>query len=154
MTKHREYGTTKEVVARLINHVGPKRASVLLGVGLSSVYGYCDPDSATQATFDQIRRLTLASNAPHAAEDLASLSGGAFMPTQCDTSNISDLGAAASSSHGDLIAALVASLADGVIKPREASSLLEKIDPLLRVLTTMRASLAQIARTPKEEPHE
>jgi hypothetical protein len=145
MMKPRDYGTTKEIVARLVHEIGPKRVGFLLGVSGSSIYGYCDPDCSTQATFDQVRRLTDASKFPNAAEDLAMLAGGVFMPVApCDAA-LMEIAAQSAQQHGEFISSLILAMRDGTITDKEARDVLAHLDELLRVVVSMRAKIAAMA---------
>jgi hypothetical protein len=144
MTKVREYGTTKEVVARLFQKIGHKHAAMLLGIGISSAYSYCDPDCATQATFDHVRRLTAATGNISAAEDLAQLAGGVFMPIDPDAATAVELASRSAEDHARMISALIVAVADGQITPKECGTLLEESGKLLRVIVALRVKLNAI----------
>lgn len=76
----REVGSTKEVVERLYREAsGTKQVSFKLGIGLSTAATYSDPGARQQISFDQVRRLT-GPGVTAAAEDLAAIAGGHFVP--------------------------------------------------------------------------
>lgn len=58
-TKPREYGSTKALVARLIDEAGgAKQAAFIVERASSQVYAYADPDVDAQISLDMARRLS------------------------------------------------------------------------------------------------
>lgn len=80
-TKSRDYGTTKELVARIIDECdGVKNAAFLGGRAASQVYAYADPAVDAQMPLDMAMRLSVAAKSTTLAEHIAAISGGVFMP--------------------------------------------------------------------------
>lgn len=66
------YATTKDAVTRLVHDAGgAKPAAFVLERRERGIYEYCDPDHDAQMSFDQVRRLTVATGSTAAAEILA-----------------------------------------------------------------------------------
>lgn len=144
-TKPRDYGTTKAVVARLIDDAGgAKQAAFIVERAASHVYAYADPDVDAQMTLDMARRLAAATDSNALAEDAAALAGGVFMPIRPDESALSDIAASNAHEHGRVMTGLFAAMADKHVSSREARDLLPKVDDHLRSLVAMRAKLVSI----------
>jgi hypothetical protein len=147
MTKQRDYGTTKDIVTRLVDEAGGvKRAAFLLGRAVSRVYELCDPAREDQMSFEAVRKLTEFTGATAAAEDLAALAGGVFMPIEIDDGDLSRLAADKAHEHGRVTTQLFVALGDGNISPDEARDLLKHVDVELRALMAMRAKLVSLAK--------
>ena len=144
-TKPREYGTTKELVARLIDEAGGvKRAAFLCGRAPSQVYAYAGPDVDSQMSLAMARRLSAVAKSSTLADDAAAISGGVFMPVAPSNDPISELSAKSAEEHGELMSALMRALGDGKITGDEARELLAELDGNLRALVAMRAKLVAI----------
>ena len=145
LTKPREYGSTKELVARLIDECGGvKRAAFLGGRAASQVYAYADPAVDAQMSLDMARRLSVACGSSLLAEDLATIAGGVFMPIKPSSDPLHELSAKNAEEHGELTAALMRALSDGVVTPNEARELLAELDQNLRALISIRATLVSM----------
>ncbi len=143
--KPRDYGTTKELVARLIDEAGGvKRAAFLGGRAASQVYAYADPAVDAQMSLDIARRLSAASGSATLAEDAAAIAGGVFMPIAPSNDPLSELSAKSAEEHGELTAALMRACADDKISPDEARGLLDELDQNLRALVSIRAKLVSM----------
>lgn len=140
--KPRPYATTKDVVARLIGEAGGvKRAAFALDRSETQIYAYTDPQEQHQATYDQVRRLTSPA-AVSAAEDLAALAGGMFVPGQASCGRtLLDLSASASEEFGVAIAALMRALADNRVTADERPKVRRELDEVLTVLIATRNRL-------------
>lgn len=144
-TKARDYGTTKELVARIIDECGGvKQAAFLGGRAASQVYAYADPAVDAQMPLDIALRLSAASNSTTLAEHAAAMAGGVFMPVQPMTDPLAGLSAKSAKEHGHLMASLIEALQDGSISARERADLLERIDQSVRTLVSARAKLAGV----------
>lgn len=141
-TKPRPYATTKDVIARLVGESGGvKRVSFTLDRSETQVYAYTDPQEQHQANYDQVRRLT-SPDATAAAEDLAALAGGIFVPGgAASRQSLHDLGAAASEEFGKAAAALFRALSDNRITHDERPSVRKGLDDVLVVLVATRNRL-------------
>jgi hypothetical protein len=145
-TKPREYGSTKDVVGRLIADAGgAKHAAFILERAASQVYAYADPDVDAQISLDMARRLAAVTGSIALAEDIAALAGGIFMPIKAAPDAITELSAKSSEEHGDLMGALMRAAADGVIDECEARDLLQRCDQHLRAVVALRAKLVGLA---------
>ncbi len=146
MTKPRDYGSTKDIVTRLVDEAGGvKRAAFLLGRAVSRVYELCDPANGDQMSYDAVRKLTEFGGATAAAEDLAARAGGVFMLIARADDHISELSAKSAEEHGELIGALMRATGDGRIDEREARELLKECDQHLRAVVALRAKLVSLA---------
>ncbi len=146
--KPREYASTKDVVTRLIDQAGGiKRAAFVLERSPTQTLAYSDPATADQISFDQVRHLVAATDAIAAAEDLAALAGGVFLPAPAPNESFDMLAAEGARDWGEFTAALLRARAekrlhkasdDPVLK---GGDLLRRLDKLINALATARASL-------------
>ena len=149
--KRREGGTVKGTLARLVEQVGGvERAMARLQLGRSRVYAITDPDDAQQASFAQVAALTDAEGTA-AAEFLAALAGGAFLPLPKGGGALPELTAETARAFGNLMAELVRDLADGKVTPAEARRARARLGEVLRAAAAIRAELDAIAATEKED---
>jgi hypothetical protein len=133
-------------VRQLIDQAGgPKRVCIRLNLSLSQVYAYADPGEKDEISFARVAALT-DREAPAAAEYLAHLAGGAFLPMPAGGSTLALLTAEAMREHAEACAELVRAMADGLVTAAEAGESLEEIDQALRALTHLRTAVADIAR--------
>lgn len=150
-TKVRDYGTTKELVARIIDECidecgGVKQAAFLGGRAASQIYAYADPAVDAQMPLDVALRLCVASKSTTLAEYASALSGGAFMPIHPMSDPLAGLSAKSAKEHGALMGALIEALQDGDISTNERSDLLARIDQSVKTLVSARAKLAGEAK--------
>ena len=137
MTLRHDYEATSGVIERLVRDAGgAKRAAFLLGLKNEfSIYPMINPDKPDQMSFDRVRRLTEVTGSPEAAQDLARLAGGVFLPTSSDAS-MRQLATLTAQEFGKYSALLIDAFADGVVDASESASLLPEIDRLITVLLT------------------
>ena len=141
-TKPRQYGSTKEVVARIIDECGGvKQAAFVAGRAPSQVYAYADPAVDAQMSLDMALRLSVAADSMTLAEHAAAVAGGAFMPILPAADPLAELSAKSAEEHGEFTGALVRAMGDGKLDPHEASALLAELDDSLRALVAIRAKL-------------
>ena len=146
-TKPREYGTTKELVARIIDECGGvKHAAFLGGRAVSQVYAYADPAVDAQMSLDMAMRLSVATKSTTLAQHVAAISGGVFMPVAPSADPLAELSAKSAEQHGEMIAALMRAMSDNQVAPQEARGLLAELDKSLSALMSMRAKIAEAAR--------
>jgi len=149
--KERPYGEPKEVVARVFEEVGgvPKVMEIL-DLSRTRVYALADPDSSNEISYTRVASLT-AEGATAAAQHLAALAGGLFLPVdKVDESGWLSLAGDASRRNARNIAALMESLSEterspGEIDQQEARDILKILDEQLSVLAMQRAKLSVIA---------
>ena len=149
--KQRPYGEPKEVVARLFEEVGgiPK-VMELLDLSRTRVYALADPDSTNEISYTRVCTLT-ENGATAAAQHLAALAGGLFVPLEkADDADWLALAGEASRRNARNIAALMESLSEterspGAVDQQEARDLLKILDEQLGVLAMQRAKLSLIA---------
>ncbi len=149
--KIRRYGEPKEVVARLFEEVGgiPK-VMELLDLSRTRVYALADPDSTNEISYTRVATLTEA-GAQAAAQHLAALAGGIFLPIdKADDANWLALAGDASRSNARNISALMESLSEterspGRVDQEEAREILKVLDEQLAILAVQRAKLSAIA---------
>tara|TARA_R110000744_G_scaffold220833_3_gene339682 strand:+ start:8289 stop:8810 length:522 start_codon:yes stop_codon:yes gene_type:complete len=149
--KERRYGEPKEVVARVFEEVGGiPEVMNLLELSRTRVYALADPDSSNEISYARIARLT-ESGATAAAQHLAALAGGIFVPVdKAADANWLSLAGDASRGNARNIAALMDSLGEterspGVVDQQEAREILKLLDEQLGVLALQRAKLTAIA---------
>lgn len=155
--KVRHYGEPKEVVARVFEEVGGiPRVMELLDLSRTRVYALADPDSTNEISYTRIATLTEA-GASAAAQHLAALAGGIFLPIEkADDANWLALAGEASRRNALNISALMDSLSEtekspGRIDREEARAILRVLDEQLGVLAVQRAKLAAIASGEAED---
>jgi len=149
--KERRYGEPKEVVARMFEEVGGiPEVMKLLELSRTRVYALADPDSSNDISYARVARLTEA-GATAAAQHLAALAGGIFVPVEkADDANWLELAGEASRRNARNIAALMESLGEterspGEVDQQEAREILKLLDEQLGTLALQRAKLAMIA---------
>lgn len=149
--KERRYGEPKEVVARVFEEVGGiPEVMTLLELSRTRVYALADPDSSNEISYTRMARLTEA-GATAAAQHLAALAGGIFLPVdKAADANWLSLAGEASRGNARNIAALMDSLGEterspGVVDQQEAREILKLLDAQLGTLALQRAKLAAIA---------
>lgn len=132
----------KAAVRRLIDQNGGiKRSAVKLGLSVTQTYAVTDPGTPEELSFARVGALT-SHEAPAAAEYLALLAGGVFLPIECAAdSDVRSLTADVAREHGEAISALISAIADNRITPAEARSALVEVDDCLRTLCGLRALL-------------
>ena len=140
-TKPREPGTTKAAVSALYDQAGgiPKVA-FLIGRSESVAHSYSDPEESTEISFDFVRRITLATGATAAAEDLAALIGGVFLPCRGDGETFAVLAAKSAKEWGEFTAMLLTATASGTLAQCEPT-IRRELDDVIRVLACARAQL-------------
>ena len=104
-------GATKAVVAAFLNEAGGSEGmdSIALQLGVSMSRAYQLQDDAT-LTLDHAAVLTWNTKAPQAAEYLATLAGGQFVPVQPLNEPVSDLVARFAKEGGEVVQAAIAML--------------------------------------------
>ena len=153
--KQREYGSTCDVVSRLLDQSGgAKHAAFLLDRSTTQAQSYSDPQTPDQISFDQVRRLTDATGAVAAAEDLAALADGVFTPLGPSEELLAVLLAKGETEHGKFLPRLVQQLgAHGAGQLGDVSrvALLKDLDAMIRAFVAARSKLAA-ARAPPDAP--
>jgi len=107
MTKQRQIGGTKDVVSRSVEDAGgPKMAAAILGLSPARIYCYMDEADPAQITYDQMRRLLLATRAPRALpDDVAAICGAEFSPVDPSTAPLDELLKHSAKEYGEFIVA-------------------------------------------------
>jgi hypothetical protein len=143
--KPRASGSTKDVVTRLVDESGGlKEAAFRLERGVSVVAAYTDPDHPQHINYDQVRRLT-GPESTAAAEDLASLAGGVFLPLVGVECTFQQAIAASAIEQGELVAAVIQAQQDGRICALDRSVVSKAIEQVMRELARAHATLKQRA---------
>jgi hypothetical protein len=124
----------------------------LLSLSRTRCYALADPDDPAEISYERVALLTRA-GATAAAEHLARLAGGTFLPVSTnDTSgDWHQLAAAAARQSAELTAAMLASIGPsgrtpGRVDPGEARELLVHVDGLMALLARQHALLQAAAR--------
>jgi hypothetical protein len=147
-TKPRDPGTTKAVVSTLVGEAGGmKRVAFLLGRHERTVHAYSDPDQDKAISFDCVRRLTLSTGACAAAEDLAALAGGVFVPCAKGRETFDALTARSARDWGQYIALVLSAHAKGTLAELEPQ-IRKELDDVIRALACARAKLIATEHTP------
>jgi len=134
----------KLAVRRLYEQLGGvKRAAIRLGLKKSRTYDLADVDDDAAATWAQICALT-GPEATAAAEYLALLAGGVFLPVPPPGSAIAELTAETLREYGEASADLVEKLAGGLTAD-EAAAALAPLDGALRAVVRLRQAVSDVA---------
>lgn len=144
--KPRDPGTPKHAVSRLFDQAGGlKRVAVLMpDVRKSQLYAYTDDRDEAQMRFVDVAALTRP-GCDAAAEYLAMLAGGVFLPLpEGDGAIHADLSKAALA-HGEAVAVLARALGDGKLTPAEARQALDELDDAVRTVAQLRARVLAVA---------
>jgi hypothetical protein len=146
--KPRAYGTPKAAVAKLFEAAGGAPAVMeTLGLSRTRVYAFTDPQDDSEISFSRVCALTEERRATPAAEHLAALAGGLFLPLKsADDSDWLAMAGAASTKNAETVASLLSALSPaddtpGEITRTEARELIEVVDQQLAVLALARAKL-------------
>jgi hypothetical protein len=146
--KPRPYGTPKAAVAKLFEAAGGAPAVMeTLALSRTRVYAFTDPQDDSEISFARVCALTEATRSTPAAEHLAALAGGLYLPlTSAADADWHAMAGAASRGNAQTIATLLEALSPeddtpGEITPEEARRLLELVDEELAVLALARAKL-------------
>jgi hypothetical protein len=139
----------KAAVRRLVDqNGGVKRTAVKLGLSTTQTYAVTDPGAPDELSFARAAALT-SHEAPAAAEYLALLAGGVFLPIDCAADvDVRALTAEVAREHGEAIGALISAMADARITPAEARTSLVEVDECLRTLCGLRALLLKAIDPP------
>jgi hypothetical protein len=143
--KPREYATTKAVVGAMYAQAGgAKRVADLIDRSTTVTYSYADPGEPAEITFDLLRKIArFHRQATAAAEDLAALAGGTFLPCPIPNASFDAITAETAEEWGAFMAALIrAHAGEDLHGHRERHpQLRERLDHLLHALGSARAAL-------------
>lgn len=146
--KPRDPEQPKAAVARLYEqNGGAKHVAVKLGLGHAQVYSFTDPQDPAEISFARVAALT-SRDAPAAAEYLATLAGGAYLPLPPADSDLGLLTAESIAAHGDAAAELVRALKDGRVTDQERTAAVVELDEAIRALVQLRVAVAG----PRKDP--
>jgi hypothetical protein len=140
--KPRPAYTTAGVVTSLMDQVGGiKKAAFLIGKSESQALAYSDPATDSQISYDNVRRLVVASGATAPADDLAALAGGFFNRCEIDPRSFADLVALGADEWGAFLSKVIRGMTDGTIDQTERRVFLEGLDVLIRALVSARSKV-------------
>lgn len=151
--KDRDYGTSAEIAGRLFEECGGvPRVMALLELSRTRCYALADPDDPAEISYARVAALTRAGGTA-AAEHLARLAGGTFLPLPPSegSEDWHHLAARTAQKSAELTAALLASLgpsgrSPGRVDAGEARELLRHVDGLMTLLAEQHALLEAVAR--------
>ena len=156
--KRRAYGTTKAVISALFKQAGgvPKVMDIL-GLSRTRTYALSDPNDKACISFERVEMITRRTGATAAAEHLAYLAGGVYLPGATFVKEHEDadevdwhiIAQRAGHRHVDNIGELLKSISPsspspGEVDQEEARSLLEKVDAQFALLALQRQHLLAI----------
>ncbi len=156
--KTRAYGTTKEVISRLFQQAeGVPFVMKTLNLSRTRTYALADPNDKARISFERVERLMQQTGATAAAEHLAYLAGGVFLPGSSfenegdrqDTDDWHSIARRAGINHANNINELLKSISPtsaspGEVDCDEARNLLEKVDAQFALLALQRQRLIAI----------
>ncbi len=136
----------KAAVRALVDQAGGiKRVATRLGYqGDSQVYAMTRETEPAEMTFAQVAALTDRPS-PAAAEYLAALAGGVFLPMPSSDDAIGRLTGEAMREAGEAAAVLVEGLADG-LTPADALAALPEVRDVIRTFSQLLSQLQLLAR--------
>jgi hypothetical protein len=140
--KPRPCYTTAGVISSLVDQAGGvKKAAFLIGRSESQALAYTDPATDSQISYDDVRRLVMATGASAPAEDLAALAGGHFSPSGEDHRTFSDLVALGADQWGSFLAKVIKAMADDTFDRTEQRACLQGLDVLIRAMVSARSKI-------------
>lgn len=138
----------KAAVRRLFDQNGGiDRVAIKLGLQPPYVYSVAHPGTKDELSFARAAALT-SHEAPAAAEYLAGLAGGVFLPVACKADDALQLTAEAVRQHGEAMGAIVSGVQDGTLDATEARIALVELDEAIGGLCSLRALLMSIIKPP------
>ena len=156
--KRRAYGTTKAVISELFKQAGGvPNVMDILSLSRTRTYALSDPNDKACISFERVEKITLQTGATAAAEHLAYLAGGVYLPGDAFVKDGEDtvevdwhlLAQRAGHHHADNISELLKSISPtspspGEVDSDEARGLLEKVDAQFALLALQRQHLLAI----------
>lgn len=151
--KDRAYGSSESVISRLFKECGgvPKVMEAL-DLSRTRCYALADPDDPAKISYERVVTLTKTFGASAAAEHMAALAGGTFLPIAADDDEADwhALAAKAARRSAALTATLLESIgpegrSPGTIDSMEARALLAEVDGLMAVLAKQHVLLRAVA---------
>jgi hypothetical protein len=151
--KDRAYGSSENVISRLFKECGgvPKVMEALQ-LSRTRCYALSDPDDPAQISYERVVTLTKTFGVSAAAEHMAALAGGTFLPIAADEDEADwhALAAAAARRSAALTATMLESIgpegrSPGAIDATEARALLAEVDGLMVVLAKQHVLLRAVA---------
>lgn len=140
--KKRDVYTTPGVITALIDQAGGvKKAAFLIGKSESQALAYSDPATDSQISYDDVRRLVMATGATAPADDLAALAGGHFTRADIDPRSFADLVALGAEEWGRFLNKVIRAMTDGDLDQCERRACLEGLDVLIRALVSARSKV-------------
>lgn len=132
-------GTTRAVIAHLYEQAGGAKAvGFALGLAMARTYQIAEEGTLS---LDDAARLTFISGGTAAAEYLATLAGGIFLPVAVEDAAPHALLSRSASEHGEVMALALSTATDGVMDATEAGRIAAEIDDTIRVLVAARQKL-------------
>ena len=140
--KPRDYGSTKAVVtAAFAEAGGAKRLCAFFDLGLSTVYGFTDPDAkGCDLSLDRARRLTFLEGVHAFADDFAALAGGVFLTPDIAHQGemLADIGGDLAKVVAEVVAEILKATQDGNLDVDERRELRRRTDGAIAVLVALR----------------
>ncbi|WP_321389398.1 hypothetical protein [Emcibacter sp.] len=150
--KRRHYGSTKAVVSELFRQAGGISSVMeILSLGRTRTYDFTDPNKEVEISFARVETLTRETDATIAAEHLAHMAGGVFLPIDTLEEEVDwhDIAGRASQKNADNIRGILESLSPnskspGRICADEARDLIKRVDNHFSLLALQRQALISI----------
>jgi hypothetical protein len=131
----------KFAIRRLVDQAGGvPRAAIRIGVAPPTLYAYCDPGVSDEITFARVAALTCSATSA-AAEYLAHLAGGVFLPIPAIDGTLGALTAEAMKEHAEACASIVNAMADGRIDDGERQRSIRELDEAIAALVHLRQAV-------------
>jgi hypothetical protein len=145
MTKHRDHGSAHEALTRLFEQAGGvKAAAHFLGRSEFHLRHATDPSDERDIGFRAVSQITQAFGATAAAEHLAALAGGTFVPVTVERECLEKLAARLAIEGGEGVAAMIRAKSEAVGR----HTAIKEIDDLIRAAVCARVVLASEPEPP------
>lgn len=135
-------GSTKAVIAKLYDDAGgAKEVAFLLGLGIARTYQIAEEGSLT---LDQAARLSFATGSTAAADYMAALTGGLFLPVASTKAPMREMISRLARDAGEAVAAGIDATADAELTNDERGRMAAELDDLVQTLVSLRRHLGPV----------
>ncbi len=135
-TKRIPDGSTKAVIAKLYDDAGgAKEVAFLLGLGMARTYQVAEEGTLS---LEHAARLTFTTGSTAAADYMAALAGGFFIPVASTNAPIREMISRLAREAGEAIATGIDATADATLSENERGRMAAELDDLIQTLVGLR----------------
>ncbi len=135
-------GSTKAVIAKLYDEAGgAKQVAFLLDLGIARTYQLAEEGTLT---LDQAARISFATGGTAAADFMAALAGGFFIPIASTNAPMRDMIARLAREAGEAVASGIDVTADDKLTEEERGRFAAELDDMLRVIVSLRRQVGPV----------